>query len=239
MWDVQKVLVRLQKENKLPKYLLMENVPAIFNIKNKPGFDKWKDCLESMGYNNTEQMLNAKYFGVPQNRNRAFMVSILKDDLKGDLSAYSKDVSFKKIKDILEIKQDYNFVSSRGKNLSLGQVEDLKPKINSFGMKSSKIKDYTNFASENRIFFEEGITGTLTATGAQSRLKFPDFKTNKIRLITPLESWRLMGFEDEDFNRANSLKMNTDIILIKQAGNSIVVPVLEHIFEQMFKDGEW
>ncbi len=80
LWDVQKVLIRLQKENKLPKYLLMENVPAIFNIKNKPGFDKWKNSLESMGYSNIQQMLNAKYFGVPQNRNRAFMVSILKDD---------------------------------------------------------------------------------------------------------------------------------------------------------------
>jgi hypothetical protein len=72
--------------------------------------------------------------------------------------------------------------------LSLDQVDNLKPKDNPNGMTSSKITNYTNFQSENRIFFDDSIVGALTATGAQSRLKFPDVKENKVRLITPLES---------------------------------------------------
>lgn len=52
-----------------------------------------------------------------------------------------------------------------------------------------------------------------------------------IRRLTPLESWRLMGFDDEDYNRAANV--NSNIQLYKQAGNSIVVNVLESIFSEL------
>ena len=54
----------------------------------------------------------------------------------------------------------------------------------------------------------------------------------RIRKLLPLECWRLMGFTDEDFKKAESVVSNTQ--LYKQAGNSIVVPVLEAIFGAMF-----
>lgn len=53
----------------------------------------------------------------------------------------------------------------------------------------------------------------------------------RIRKLTPLETWRLMGFTDEDFYKAQ--KVNPDSKLYKQAGNSIVVPVLEAIFREL------
>ena len=53
----------------------------------------------------------------------------------------------------------------------------------------------------------------------------------RIRKMTPLETWRLMGFTDEDFYKAK--KVNSDSKLYKQAGNSIVVNVLEAVFKQM------
>ena len=53
----------------------------------------------------------------------------------------------------------------------------------------------------------------------------------RIRKLTPLETWRLMGFTDEDFQKAS--KVNSDSKLYKQAGNSIVVNVLEAVFKQM------
>lgn len=52
----------------------------------------------------------------------------------------------------------------------------------------------------------------------------------KIRKLTPKECWRLMGFTDEDFEKAEAVNSNTQ--LYKQAGNSIVVPVLEHLLMQ-------
>lgn len=56
----------------------------------------------------------------------------------------------------------------------------------------------------------------------------------RIRKLTPKECWRLMGFTDEEFNRAAEVNSNTQ--LYKQAGNSIVVNVLEAIFKELLKD---
>ena len=56
----------------------------------------------------------------------------------------------------------------------------------------------------------------------------------RIRKLTPKECWRLMGFTDEEFNRAAKVNSNTQ--LYKQAGNSIVVDVLVNIFTNLFKD---
>lgn len=56
----------------------------------------------------------------------------------------------------------------------------------------------------------------------------------RIRKLTPKECWRLMGFKDEDFEKAEKVCSNTQ--LYKQAGNSIVVPVLEGIFKNMFRE---
>lgn len=58
----------------------------------------------------------------------------------------------------------------------------------------------------------------------------------RIRKLTPLETWRLMGFTDEDFHKAE--KVNSDGKLYKQAGNSIVVNVLEAVFKQMIEGRE-
>ena len=85
-----------------------------------------------------------------------------------------------------------------------------------------------------RIRAEQGTVGTLTTNcGA-------DLKRNgqgviegmRIRKLTPKECWRLMGFDDADFEKASQHNSNSQ--LYKQAGNSIVVDVLAHIFTQMF-----
>jgi DNA (cytosine-5)-methyltransferase 1 len=74
LWECRKAI-----EIKRPKYLLMENVPALVGKKFLPQLNKWQAELESYGYTNFTKTLNAKDFGTPQNRNRVFMVSILGD----------------------------------------------------------------------------------------------------------------------------------------------------------------
>lgn len=73
LWEVE----RLLKVSEKPKYLLMENVKNLVSKKFKPGFNKWCECLEEMGYKNYYHVLNAKDYGIPQNRERVFMISIL------------------------------------------------------------------------------------------------------------------------------------------------------------------
>lgn len=72
LWECKRAI-----EVKRPKFLLMENVKALTQKKFMPDFQRWIDMLTDMGYTNFWQVLNAKNFGIPQNRERVFMVSIL------------------------------------------------------------------------------------------------------------------------------------------------------------------
>ena len=77
LWEVQRILEELKETDSLPQILLMENVTAIHSEENKPHFRKWLDFLESIGYTSYCQDLNAVDYGVAQNRDRTFVVSIL------------------------------------------------------------------------------------------------------------------------------------------------------------------
>lgn len=74
LWEVERILEEL--ENK-PQILLMENVPEVIGAGNVNHFNKWLAKLESLGYENYFQILNAKDYQIPQNRRRCFMISIL------------------------------------------------------------------------------------------------------------------------------------------------------------------
>lgn len=76
LWEVERLL---NETEYLPQLLLMENVPQVHSKKNLSDFEDWINFLESKGYSNFYQDLNAKDYGVAQNRNRCFMVSILGD----------------------------------------------------------------------------------------------------------------------------------------------------------------
>ena len=77
LWEIERILGELNNEGRLPKYLLMENVKAILAPSNKKDFEMWKNFLEDLGYKNEVMVLSGIYFGVPQDRARCFMVSIL------------------------------------------------------------------------------------------------------------------------------------------------------------------
>ena len=72
LWEVERLLNEL--DNNLPQILLMENVPQVIKAN---GWEQWQAYLESKGYSNYCEILNAKDFGIPQNRKRCFMISIL------------------------------------------------------------------------------------------------------------------------------------------------------------------
>lgn len=78
LWEVERILTEIRDGNgELPQILFMENVPQVHGKKNIEDFKKWIDFLESLGYTNYWQDLNAKNYGVAQNRNRCFMFSFL------------------------------------------------------------------------------------------------------------------------------------------------------------------
>lgn len=102
LWEVERLLQESIDNNlELPDVLLMENVPQVCNKKNEKDFKEWKEFLENIGYKNFVKILNASDFGIPQNRKRCFMVSILTD--KNITYNFPETIPLTKcVKDILE-----------------------------------------------------------------------------------------------------------------------------------------
>lgn len=114
LWEVERLLKEMDEK---PQVLLMENVPQVHGKKNKEDFQSWISFLESDGYRNYWQDLNAKDFGVPQNRQRCFMVSLL-----GNYTYHfpkPKDDTSIKISDLLEntVEEKYYLHSDKAKKL--------------------------------------------------------------------------------------------------------------------------
>uniref|UniRef100_UPI00384D6CB1 DNA cytosine methyltransferase n=1 Tax=Methanobrevibacter smithii TaxID=2173 RepID=UPI00384D6CB1 len=208
LWECCKII-----ETKRRKYLMMENVKNLVGKNHKDNFLKFLDYLESLGYTNSWAILNAKDYGIPQNRERVFCISELKS--KRDF-VFPEPIELKfKLDDILEKNVDEKFY------LNNGQVTD-KP-INqecSYCLDSNYWKGTTlqSFLKKHR---RQLVTDKINESGQYVP-----------RRLTPKETWRLMGVNDDDIDKASQLVSNT--CLYKQSGNSIVVPVLEAIFRQWF-----
>jgi DNA (cytosine-5)-methyltransferase 1 len=104
LWECRRAIIA-----KRPKYLLLENVAALVSQKFLPLFNKWQAELASYGYSNFAQVLNAKDYGVPQNRERVFLVSILGGGSYHFPKPFKLD---KRLKDVLEEKVDEKYYLS-------------------------------------------------------------------------------------------------------------------------------
>lgn len=104
LWECERIIRAVK-----PKYLLMENVKNLVGEKHKHNFIKWLRVLESLGYQNYWQVLNAKDYGVPQNRERVFVVSIL----GGGQYMFPNPIKLeKRLKDVLESNVDEKYYLS-------------------------------------------------------------------------------------------------------------------------------
>ena len=117
LWEVERILTECYELGTMPQILLMENVPQVHGADNVKDFNKWQLRLEELGYKNYFQDLIATDYGIPQTRNRCFMVSIL-----GDYSyTFPKPIPLKlKLKDMLEDNVDEKYY------LSDKQIQDIQ-----------------------------------------------------------------------------------------------------------------
>lgn len=262
----------------------MENVTQVHNKKNADTFQAWCDYLRSKGYSNYRQDINAKDFGVPQNRKRCFMVSILGEyDYKFPVGFPLTECLADRLEDTVDEKY---YISERLLNYFEYNSKRNASKGNGFRFeptdRNSVARTLTTHSSNGRMTdnFVVGMLGgkyektldccrrvhstrgtapTLTTcSGGNTEPKIvEDFYASReprtytetaptiraernglkvvnhknIRKLTPKECWRLMGFSDDDFFKAEQVNSNSQ--LYKQAGNSIVVDVLYYIFREM------
>lgn len=320
LFEVGRLIKLAQKDGTLPKILVLENVKNLVGKKFKIQFDEWLSFLETLGYETKWKVLNAKNFGIPQNRERVFAISILKNSkiefefpnenevLKVRLLDFlekvveekfyvSKEKTEKLIKsvqnnEIFKVKEaiipcivsqkcekfekitdtaltllarDYkgfgnqtaNAViigASRGRNpnnpsdRSLGCPTEQRLEINQNNctntittvqkdnlviekiLQVGNIIDTKRFGGnpqDGRVYSSLGIAPTIHTAHNPYVLE-----QIRIRRLTPKECWRLMGFSDDDFEKAKNAGVS-DTQLYKQAGNSIVVNVLETVFKNI------
>lgn len=109
LWEVERILLELKENGKLPDVLLMENVPQVHGAENEENFREWQIALEKMGYSNYWQDLIATDYGIPQIRNRTFMISILGDWFYGFPKPKQLTI---KLKDMLEKEVDDKYYLS-------------------------------------------------------------------------------------------------------------------------------
>lgn len=329
MWNTVAICEHCQ-----PKYVIWENVKNVLSKKHRHNFDKYLDEMDRIGYKNFYQVLNAKDYGVPQNRERIFVVSIRKD-IKKDFEFPKGFDNGIRLKDILENEVDEKYYintekakeliekfiatgkkhlninpSGKGMNgivrndeiagtittnkgegqkiLTIGKINTSQDGIivDTSGISPTHTAGHGNctkiicpctspdiieknqngrrFKEDNEPMFaltsrdrhgvyiskriggifdgdtkhqagsvwdKEGLAPTLDTM--QGGYRQPCIIIEyRIRKLTPNECWRLMGFADEQFLKAEQVCSNSQ--LYKQAGNSIVVNVMENIFEKIF-----
>ena len=183
-------IMRLAEARK-PKYLFLENVRGLLSHDGGKTFGTILSSLWELGYDAEWQVLNSKDHGVPQNRERVFIVGHLRGE------------SGRKIFPIRG--------NSHGFFKTIARLGNFRGNISNCG----------------------GISGTITASfdwssGNSTKI----VSNNKIRILTPLECWRLQGFPDWAFQKAKDAGIS-DSQLYKQAGNAVTVNVVYEIAKRL------
>ena len=307
LWEVERILDELAAgQGALPQVLLMENVPPVIGAKNIANFSEWLHKLESLGYKCFYKIMNSKNYGVPQNRDRCFMVSILGDYY---YTFPAEKLLERRLKDILqkEVPEKYflslkgveyvqkregkfsNIIGEEGKdklacaltangNENLtgnfvridGEAWNRGGRFDRINEQSRRIYDITGLAptchtcgdgntepkiaepiicasrgrnqnnpsdrmagtpTQQRLEVGGDISNTLTTVTKDDQVAEPAKKYYRIRKLTPLECFRLMGVRDEDYQKVAANQ--SDSSLYHLAGDSIVVDVLMAIFGEM------
>lgn len=231
LWEVKRILSECIE---LPQVLLMENVPDVIGKRNIKDFAEWFGFLTELGYKNWYQLCNARNYGLPQNRERCFMVSALGNyyyqfpkgfPLCKKASDYYDDsrilldneITEKSL--IIDKTQEYAKIRQATKK---GYIE-LKNN-------GCVVLSFPNSTSRRGRVIKYGDIAPTITCATQEIYKFIDGEFYK---LSPLEAWRLMGFDDQDVECCKQRGV-TDNQLYNQAGNSIAVNVLEAIFQKMF-----
>ncbi|NFT99313.1 DNA cytosine methyltransferase [Clostridium botulinum] len=146
-----------------PKYVIWENVKNVLSKKNIHNFEKYLDRMESIGYKNYHKVLNAKWFGVPQNRERIFVISIRKDLEQWFEFPKGYDNGIR-LKDVLEQEVDDKYFISDEKTQQLilnckGNLDLSKQVVGTCHPKND-----LSFATRDRVYSEENNAPTLSAT---------------------------------------------------------------------------
>ena len=177
LYEVERLLENSKEYNELPKYLMLENVKNLVGKKFKPQFDEWLKRLDDLGYNTYWKVLNAKNYGIPQNRERVFAISIRKDIDTGYEFPQGFD-NGKRLKDVLESEVDERFYISNERMSILTKNIDMN-KVN----KNSMIGSSQKHASVKDNGICSSLTSAMGMGGGQTPMVVSFNEINQIGML--------------------------------------------------------
>ena len=231
MYETLRIVEKLK-----PKYVIWENVKNLLSKKHRHNFDNYLRQMEKLGYTSVYKVLNAKDYGVPQSRERVFTISIRKD-LPFDFK-FPAPLPAKRLVDILEPEVDESYYKMTPLQQEVWDRAFEKKLIVpndaiEFTYSNARLKEIEEGFIKKQNRADNTIMSTLKTNPDQIGIVL---EGGAARKLTPKECWRLMGFADEDYEKA--AKVCTAKQLYKQAGNSIVVDVLYNIFKELLNGKE-
>ncbi len=266
LWEIERVLEEIKQEdiNKLPKYLLMENVTAIVDKRHKTDYDQWKTKLDELGYTSFDGILDARDAGLPQQRRRFFCMSI--KDYQGQFEHLeTRDINkiIRHNLGIVKLRPLTNYLRLDYSNEVYKMEADLATPnhtISRYEMneRERKLVVYLNgqyiinpeLQKSKKLFMRTLTTKQDRWNNAgmidYHEKEFSDIALQKkvtpgtmseFRFITTREAFLIMGFSEKQYNNLDVEKISIDK-LYRQAGNSISVDVLMQIFTVFIKGGK-
>jgi len=243
-----------------PRLLFLENVKGLLNHDRGNTFEVILSALDELGYDVEWQVLNSKNFGVPQNRERVFIIGHLRGECTRGVFPFrgeSQSISSQSVVKIGNVNP-----SGSGMNGEVYQADGLAPTLTTNKGEGIKIAGNIpgNHEQNSRVYEINGLAPTLsTMQGGGQEPKIiqrghgynqggeheiaPTLTSNsyhennhlsdgfRIRKLTPRECWRLQGFPDWSFDKAQEVNSNSQ--LYKQAGNSVTVNVIAAIAKEL------
>lgn len=205
MWETLNIIKQMGMWK--PRVVIWENVKNLLSKHMIHNFNRYLQEMEDLGYTNSFEVLNAMDFGLPQNRNRVFTISML-DGTRFNFDTLER-TKYRPLEEFLEKEVSEEYIVTQPSILrGIGK----KGVVN----RATVIKDYCY---------------TITERQDRCPAQVIDIGNGKYRFLTDKECWLLQGYTEEDYN--NAAKVNSKRALYKQAGNSIPVTIFESIFKQL------
>ena len=229
---------RIMKAKK-PKFAIFENVKGLLSHDGGKTYETMLRTLDELGYNAQWGILNTKFHGLPQNRERVYIVANLRERSstkilfeRGNDSADKMERTENGIIGQFynrkgKTHQDLGVISSEGHSPALLATTHKNPRI-------VKIGDIDGLNTQySRVYDSKGVSTTINAQGGGLGAKTGLYNAgDKVRRLTPKECFRLQGFKDEMVELGYKLCIS-DTQLYKMAGNAVSVPVVEWVAQRV------
>lgn len=222
-------------EEKQPKVVVLENVKHLIHHDKKRTFRVILESLKNLGYNVSYKILNARNFGLPQNRERIFIIACKNGSFSFNLLKHQKNVV---LRDFLDKEGAFEYLSTEEYTL-IDTPRKQESGLIFIGYRNKNIwkkgvRENTEHLSRvhrqpNRIYSVDGTHPTIPSQETSGRFFIYIPEEDRVRKLTINECYRIMGFSD-DFKKHPSQTEQ-----YKQIGNSVAIPVIEAVAKSIIQ----